>query len=104
MSNVTYLPDPMQRQWQVFEAAIRQEIIDTGVAPDIAETALVAIKPVYLKHARTEPCVIAKDDVETALMEIGKWVTKLCSNLLGEVIIREIELIGYRANQKGDRK
>lgn len=93
--NVTQLPDPMQRQWRVFEALLRRELGAVGVDPDVADVALERIKPIYLRHAKPSEIPDGASP-EEQLKAFNDWVTQFGTGMLLEILIREIQLINLR--------
>jgi hypothetical protein len=94
-SNVVQLPDPMHRQWRVFEDMLRQELGAVGADSAVSELALARIKPIYLKHSKPREIPVGASR-EEQFQAINEWVTQLCGFLLLEVLIREIQLISLR--------
>jgi len=95
MSNITKLPDSFERQWRVYEAQIREAMVE--FPQDETEHAVTSLKPVYLRAVKATPFTINATG-EELVHELNAWVNKQVFTMMKEVLIREIEL--YRFHGK----
>jgi hypothetical protein len=90
------LPDPMLRQWEAHARAVRDGMLAVGYQPAEVEHALAAIRPLYLRYARSwRPPETT--DPEAYLDSLSAWVSGVFHPLMLRIAQLEIEL------QQGDR-
>ena len=89
MSNVHQLPDSMERQWRVFDDAVRRGLVSGGCTGHEIDTALMALKPIYLEAATPKAFSGTGDQVVESL---NTWVHDMVATLLIVLAVREIEL------------
>ena len=97
MSNVTELPDSMQRQWRVVEAGLRASLTTGETEPGAIEAALAALKPVFLKWTQPRESFTGPPDEAVAFLD--HWAYTIMVGLMLELVNLEVEL--WRAGLRG---
>lgn len=94
-AEIVQLPDTMERQWRVYETALQKLMRKNGIDAEVAKTALSTVKQIYLRCA-TPHDIPKVSDPEAILLEVNRWVSRLGTDLLTEIIVREVALINLR--------
>ena len=95
MSNVTHLPDSMQRQWRVYEAGLRKHFGTHGASSAELEYAVATLKPIFLKAA--SPVSFSGELGGYQLLKsVNEWVYGQIYELLLHVALRDAELYRLR--------
>lgn len=95
MSNVHHLPDPMRRQWGVFEKTLRDVMQGHDYALDEIDHVSEQLRPVYLRYAKGKSFSTA-EGADAVIQELNDWVQTQIRGLLMELAAREIELYRLR--------
>lgn len=98
MSNVHHLPDPMQRQWRVFDETLREIMQTEAYVPDEIAHVCEQLKPVYLRYAAGKSFCTSKGG-ETVVQELNDWIHGQITGLLVELAAREVELYRLRGSK-----
>jgi hypothetical protein len=95
MGTIAHLPDRMQHAWRSYERELRKALDATGVEAGAVESAIGALRPVFLRVA--EPGTFSGNPHEV-VERMNAWVQQQVFGLLMEVAIREVQLwrAGFR--------
>lgn len=94
-AEIIQLPTTMERQWRVYEIALQKLMRENGVDAETSKAVLDRVKPIYLRCA-TPHEIPQGSSPEIVLWEINQWVNRVSTDLLTEIVVRELALINLR--------
>lgn len=99
MSEVFIFPDRMEQQWRVFKTDMIGALTDLGCNRDTVDATARSLKPVFMKHARSDSCPVVPGNQEAAAYSVSAWVGRIVFGLIMEVALREAELISIHGER-----
>ncbi len=91
-ATVHRLPDPMARQWEVFERHVRAAF-SAGCTPGDLDQAMEALRPIYLRCATSHKFNPTPESIEQSLQQLSDWVRDFGTGLMLEIAVLEVEAI-----------
>lgn len=99
MSTVAHLPDSFERQWRVYESALRAHFAAAGASPEELDYAAASLKPIYLASVRYPFTPADGISGDVLMRELNAWVKQQVFALMTEVVLRDVQL--HRLKQQG---
>jgi len=98
--NIIHFPLNDERYWRETEGSLRTMLTKRGASDDLIDHICHKLKKIFIKNNKTfQVTVVANPDgedivraIQEAVMQVASHYKKITTNLIGEIMTREIDL------------